>query len=242
MLRITARTRFFDFELRKELARRGRAGVEKAADYLRESVHNAMAWRVSASKPGQPPSARRDRAHGGALRNLVKYAWDEDVQKAIVGVLPLRGRKGPATVPRLHELGGTIPNDRLRARQVGAKGEVRILSKKQASRFRKSLNALKRATKATGEKRVPTSVGSARAVRVGPEKGDVVFVAYAKLKTARQAARATELNRQLYGKAAVYRYPKRSFLDATAKRIQPKLLAVFGKKALEGLPKSRKAG
>ena len=108
--------------------------------------------------------------HRGDLKRLLFFSYDPATRSVVVGPTPFNG---PALVPRTLELGGQSakhPNKRRRMRRIGGAGEIRIGGRPCVST--KSVKNWKNRT---------------------------VQVTYVKLRTGAQAARANQLNAELYG-------------------------------------------
>jgi hypothetical protein len=139
------------------------------------------------------------------IREFLYYAYDPARRSVVVGPMRLNSK---INVPAVHEFGGRVQvwNRRRRVRRIGKAGEIRIGG------------------------RPCRSTKPARALT-----GETVMVTYAKLRTAAQAGRANDLNRQLYGPAAYMAdYPPRPFMGpalAAAAPSLPKLWATSVKVA-----------
>lgn len=116
-------------------------------------------------------------SHKGFLKQLILFSLDPQTRSVVIGPTPYRG---PAEVPGILEHGGAgrrVRNSRRIKRLVGKSGEIRLGGR---------------------------PCGNSKVSKGGPHSPmGSVLVTYARLRTAAQAARANDLNEQLYGPATV---------------------------------------
>jgi hypothetical protein len=213
---MVTRTMFFD-RLASSASPANVAGLRAAGALVRKIAQRSMRYRQSASPPGQPPSARTDKADNrkALLRKFIAFGYDPSANAVVVGPTPLAGTR--AKVPGLHERGGTVVNQRRRVRTVGSGGEVRIRLLPGGS---------------VGQDPAGMPEPSGRTTRIaantllGP-----VEVTYARIRTSGQAARANRIQTQLYGPGVALRYPARPYMApalATSMRSGSLSRAFFG--------------
>ena len=84
--------------------------MARLGGYIRTTMQRSMRYRKKASKPGQPPTSRRDYSgNAGMLRSLIEFGYDRTDHMLVVGpqkiqspTLPLGGK----SVPQLLDQGG----------------------------------------------------------------------------------------------------------------------------------------
>lgn len=178
---VTAKVKswFFDRKVVLEfMDRKTLETMKKSAFLVRKIASNSMRRRRAASSPGQPPSAHGE-GRGPLLKKFLFASFDPVSMSAVIGPTLLH-RKDNAKVPQNLEHGTTIRrrNPRRRIRQIGNGGELRIGGPSCA----------------TTHTRTPWP---------GYNGGKPVEVTYGRIRTAAQAARANELNENLYGPAMI---------------------------------------
>jgi hypothetical protein len=157
------------------------------------------------SAPGTPPHAVQPHPW---IRDFLWYAYDPASHTVVVGPVRLPN-VGDKNIPALQEFGGrTMNRNKRRAvRRIGSGGEVRVQGLENPV------------------------YGKLRHIRPGATtkpavnaQGQTVMVTYARLRSAEQVRRATELNAALYG--AMYHaatYPPRPFMAPALAVARPSL-------------------
>lgn len=165
-----------------------RVALTRTGAYIRRVARNSMKKRKVPSPPGTPPSSREgDPARGsqaGFLRRSVEFAYEPRDRSVLIGPIGLFS----SPVPRTHEFGGTlrIKNPRRVKRKLGGGGPLRVVT------------------------------AGARGTTVKPVVRDSMqrHVAYAKLFTTAQVARAEKIETGLYGPMFIgdAKYPARPYM------------------------------
>jgi len=120
---------FFDRQVVIDRIGKARAAVlSKAGAFIRRTAKGKIRYAKSASKPGSPPHAHASKKGGkdSPLRELIFFAYDPQSNSVVVGPTPFHG---PAIVPRVLELGGTVSgrkNPLRRNHKIGDGGEIRL--------------------------------------------------------------------------------------------------------------------
>ena len=170
---VNARMYRMFFDRQRVIDAVGRANAQvlaKAGAFVRRTAKGKIRYAKSPSKPGNPPHGHRGKNGQSPLRELIYFAFDEKTASLVVGPTPFRGM---AVVPRVLEIGGTVPghtNPLRRFRRVGDGGEVRIGGPRSQTTKRNRFGAV---------------------------------VTYIKIRTQAQAERANELQELLYGPMTV---------------------------------------
>lgn len=201
MFTLTADTsKFLDrFVVETEVERIEFEGLKRNAFYLRRVARNSIRRKKSPSKPGQPPRSVR-----GDLKRGI-WAVLEGRGSAVVGPVKYGwGTEAPSTL----EFGGESVIDKSVRRKVGDGGEVRVVSGAAAGIKRDSSGKFLRASQRGKE------------VRPG------VRVVFARIRTQRQADRATEINRSIFGPRTV-RVAERPFMAPSLEKSLPKLAPMW---------------
>ena len=201
MFTLTADTsKFLDrFVVETEVERIEFEGLKRNAFYLRRVARNSIRRKKSPSKPGQPPRSVR-----GDLKRGI-WAVLEGRGSAVVGPVKYGwGTEAPSTL----EFGGESVIDRSVKRKVGDGGEVRVVSGAAAGIKRDSSG-----------KFLSTS-------QRGKEVMPGVRVVFAKMRTQRQADRATAINRSIFGRRTV-RVAERPFMAPGLEKSLPKLAPMW---------------
>ena len=167
-------------------------GLRKLGAFVTRRAQTSMRYRNKPSKPGEPPSA-----HKGTIRKLIFWAVEDAANTLVAG--PIESPK-PTYAPMVLEHGGTtqIKNPRRRKRTLGKSGEIRIVSKQQLRRYRKQR----------------TNRSWLKKTKTGK------WVAYGRLKTPAEVARANALNEELYGPWYLrdIQIKRRAFMEPAAQK------------------------
>lgn len=116
---------FFDRQIVIDaVGRAGAKNLSKAGSFIRQSARSSLRRRKRIAPPGEPPSVHT-RNPVATLKNIW-FVFDPNSKSVVVGPMKLNGSKlqgsDRATVPALHELGGTaIVVDRRTKRRRRAK-------------------------------------------------------------------------------------------------------------------------
>ena len=115
---------FFDRQIVIDaVGRAGAKNLSKAGSFIRRSARSSLRRRKKVAPPGEPPSVHsQDRV--ATLKNIW-FVFDPGQRSVVIGPLKLNGSKlqgsNRATVPSLHELGGTAVAGGRRKRKRRAK-------------------------------------------------------------------------------------------------------------------------
>jgi hypothetical protein len=192
-------------------------GLKSIGAFARKVAQRSMRKRFKPSKPGQPPSV-----HSGGLKKGIVFAVDKAHASVLIGPLKISNINGKRfaskdVAPATLEYGGNSGeylNKRRRVRKVGDGGEIRMVSgagikftefkgKREyykPSNFRTVMLKFSRNWRTNEVERnvlYNSNIIDIKAVK--DLHGRKKFVAYTKIKTASQAARANRLNEELYG-------------------------------------------
>lgn len=195
---------FFDRKVVQDFVdRKTLQAIKKSSLLIRKIATRSMRPRKSASSPGQPPSAHGER--GALLKKMLFASFDPTTLSGVVGPTLLQRRDGRKIASDL-ESGARVrrKNPRRRIRQVGGGGESRIGGP---------------ACQTTHD-RIPWP---------GYNQGKSVAVTYVKLRSAKQAERANELNALLYGPAIIEgTIAPRPFMGPALVAAAPELPTFYG--------------
>ncbi len=195
------KSNFFDrVKLVKEAERIAFEGLRRNAMYLRRAARNSIRRKKSPSDPGQPPRSVR-----GDLKRGIEAHWQRGSGEALVGPAGFPWGTG---APNTLEFGGNAVIDKSVRRKVGDGGEVRVVSGAAAGIKRDSSGKFLR-TSQRGKEVMPG-----------------VRVVFAKMRTQRQADRATAINRSIFGRRTV-RVAERPLMAPSLERSLPKLAPMW---------------
>lgn len=149
------------------------SGLKSVGAFARKVAQRSMRKRKKPSPPGQPPSV-----HSGGLKKGIVFSVDTAKSSVVVGALKVEKVNGRRIytnelkpVPATLEYGGTLPERKNPRRRIRKIGTG-------------------------GEVRIGKDKNSKIVKDLHGKKRSVVFI---KIKTAAQAARANQLNEELYG-------------------------------------------
>ncbi len=173
--------------------------LPKAAARVRLTAQRSMRYVSAKSRlVSTPGEPPRARRPRPFVRKFLYYYFDEPTHSAVIGPARL---PNSTDAPHGLEFGGLVhrKNPRRQERRVGGSGEIRIGGRQS------------RTTKTSRDWR-----------------GQVRQVTYAKLHQASQAARANELNEELYGPSVIEgtRAP-RPFMGPALERERPRIPELF---------------
>lgn len=102
-----AKRSFFDAEkVMKAMDRAERKALSRAGAFVRTRARSSIRRRKRPSEPGTPPSD-----HGGALKRLLFFAYDEASRSVVVGPALFGGGRSAGQsppAPAVEEFGGTV--------------------------------------------------------------------------------------------------------------------------------------
>jgi len=98
---------FFDSaKVIKAMATADRKAQSKFGAYVRTRARSLLRRRKKASSPGSPPSVHASGKYA-TLKNVL-FGYDVRSRSTIVGPVLLRNKSAKASVPKLHEFGGSV--------------------------------------------------------------------------------------------------------------------------------------
>lgn len=187
----------------------------------RTIAQRSMRRRKSASKPGQPPSARLDNLQGGGLRDWILFALEPGDRSLIVG--PIGFNSGRTGVPALHEFGGSKKNERRKTYKIGMAGPIRAVSGLSVLGGKADYHLVAGVNAKIKRK---TTKGPTRYQKQFTDLPTKPWVTFVKIRTNKQLQRVEGVDEMLFGPRTLH-YPPRPYMRPAFETARQKYASLF---------------